>query len=1202
MDTKGYISEKQAIKLLNTSVARIRLPEFQEYLDTIVIDERTKYLLDSVNQLIEDRSNWFKDYLTAAQCNELFGFQARQLLQRYSVTRIEIPVIYSVSTNKYCYIKSQVMDVYNKENVCDEYVNDFITNRKNYISEPQAVTLLGTSTARIRLPEFQEYLKPIIINGKKKYLLNSVNQLIADRSNWFKDYLTIAQCDKLFGFHTYDLLEKYSVSRVKIPVIYNTYNNKSCYIKRQVIDVYNKESECNKYISQSAAVKLLNTGATTFRKLKIWELLEYKIEKSEKLYTLESVNELARKKDKWNMEYINLKSCCNILMCKSSSAMRKTLKEAGIEEHSSPYRLTNVNSNTFYNKSEILEFKKKYTTIEEDKSYLLATQAADYLGISYQLFTSSEYNSLLDYKLYRGDKVYNIKQLDKLKKKKDEWYKNHINLDEASKLLNVNKDAIRNSVKNAQIPSINVPTLYLNTAYNILYYSKSDILNLQKELDNFSKFIPKKTAVSYLNISERNFDSEGFQKYLPTVKKRGKTKYYLKSEVEELYHLRNEWFETNILLTDVSREYIETLRNEICKDSPGIRQVSIPTYAIRGNCKVAFNKEELNYFLENDRRFIKQKLNSIVDSTDYETFKSKTNLLIKNMHNINTSSYTLRKWFEYAESRINKSKEKSLKTRNTVINRLAYNSEDLGILLDSYSLPEIYCATTNQINQWLLSITSKDRRSMIYYFLENVDKDIKMAQHPDGDSLITSNIKGFNFKEIYKYDDPIFKASFKRTVDKDIYTLDEYLDVFEYLIDIPFHVKKGLNYNYLENQSVQYWSIWLYSLLHLNNGWRHGDVTNFPRLFLKDLLEEWEITSLDWFLNNTISIARSRRIISRITQYDYRISKTEFYGHFFCSDRLAPVVATVLMLLEFYYDNSYINPPNEDEPVMIFNNDYNAPSETFLSDFFSDFRGDKFIFKSRKMNKTVLTLVYNVSRALCPSGYDAMLLPQWMRVHIEQQSTLHYVKFTQEDLDLLSHELFVRGEFGYIADSLLNLISTSDKFTNRTKEIASIKENIGDIQKIEAIISMLNRYDDERKAIYNMIRESSLDTCINNLSKIYMGNLPGKQPDIQCLFSEFGCRYTEKKCENCKFKIPTIYALRTICFSLKKEMKEYLSTTSISKRIHLSDNIHRKVDTLMEAIDKFGTEYVYNCMDISEDDFIDMFDEIEEPCDLIRLT
>ena len=456
---------------------------------------------------------------------------------------------------------------------------------------------------------------------------------------------------------------------------------------------------------------------------------------------------------------------------------------------------------------------------------------------------------------------------------------------------------------------------------------------------------------------------------------------------------------------------------------------------------------------------------------------------------------------------------------------------------------------------------------------------------------------GFRLKELIKPDSECFNST-KKTLKFDsdsIYDYEEYITLFKHLINIPLHVKRSLD-NIYKNNDISYLSCWLYLLIHLNNGWRHGDVTRFPRLYLSDILDEWEICNLDWFKVNEVSIPQSRRIISRITEYDFRISKTDVYGHFFCSDRLAPSISTAILMLECYYKYFYIGAiPELDAPIMNFSSTkFNEPSNTIILKCIDGANLKNFTFTTRKMNRSVLTYLYNVANEISSCGYNALILPKYLRAHIDSMSTIQYIQFDSKQLEFLSGELFVRGEFGFITDSLLNMISTKpNKSIIRTSEIKCVHELFGSTEKIEATSRMLNKFEDEKVEIINILTEKGYDECVNTVSNIFLGNMPSKIPNIQCLFSEQGCRCPNISCENCKYKIPSIYVLKTICSLVREEIDMYMSTKHIGKKIKLSSQIHNHVDIILEAIKKYGQEYVYNCLDIDRGTFLNLFASIE---------
>lgn len=726
---------------------------------------------------------------------------------------------------------------------------------------------------------------------------------------------------------------------------------------------------------------------------------------------------------------------------------------------------------------------------------------------------------------------------------------------------------------------------------NLYAYAKKEVDLKEKLFNNPESFgyISSDKAKKILDLSRKIFLDVEREYNLSSFCISDNTKYYLKKDIDFLKRQQEDLGKTYLTTTMAYNEY-----SNLRFLGRSIRGFKLPTF-----CKTSqIDPKEFCYSREDIETYIRNaSIKNVFGKSDFDTFMNRFNLFSQEIPEINYSLYTKNKWLDFIETKLSNSENSSSKSRYNLVKALLNCTINLNSLLSYNKVKEVYFLTTNQINFWFRSVSNEKNRILIYEFFQLVYMDIRVK--------INTKNKCFKLKDLIKPDDKIFNST-KRQLNIDsesIYTYEEYITLFQHLINIPLHVKSSLK-NIETSSNISYLSCWLYLLIHLNNGWRHGDVTHFPRLYLLDILEDWGIYNLNWFRSNQISIPQSQRIIARIIQYNFRISKTEVYGHFFCSDKLAPSIATAILMLECYYKYYFVGEaPGFDEPIMKFQlTKFNEPKPSIISSCIKGCELKDFKFTTRKMNRTVLTFIYNVASEISPSGYNALILPKSLRAHIDEMSTIEYIQFNSNQLEFLSGELFARGEFGFITDSLLNLISNKpDKSIVRTTQIKCVLDLFGDNKKIESTVRMLNEFRDEKIEILNILNEKGYDECVDIISNIYLGNMPSKTSDIQCLFSRDGCKCPNIDCIDCKYKIPSIYILRTICILLKEEIDVYTTTRHIGKKIKLSSKIHNHVDILLEAINKYGQEYVYNCLDIDRVTFLQMFDSIDSVEELIKI-
>lgn len=708
-------------------------------------------------------------------------------------------------------------------------------------------------------------------------------------------------------------------------------------------------------------------------------------------------------------------------------------------------------------------------------------------------------------------------------------------------------------------------------------------------------YISRKETLELLGMWDKTF-SKFEEKYKLEHTKIKNVKYYNKEDIYFFKEQQNHIGQTYVTLSMAREKYKKYLSDPNCYLWTKINTIKPPLFCYNKNImkpnETLCDINEVDELIKEVKR--KETASNIFGKTVAETFELRLALYKDDLPIFEKSQYTKKKWVQFLSQKL----LRSTQNKDFLCNRKIPLYINLTFLIEEklqeLHIDEIYMLTSNQINMWLISIEKEQSRHYLYYFFSFIYKDIQLKLQ-----ISQKFRKGFDFKKVIKYDDPRFHKNKKpKPIKAQIYGIDTYMALFKFLIDIPFHIKNTIQYNHI---NITYLSLWLYLLLHMNNGWRNSDIVTFPRLYFQDLLDEWKITDCNWFLKNQISKEKSRRVITRITEYDFIASKTKAINHFFCSDRLAPAVATAILLFEIYYSSENNVTVEFNQPIMQFKKDSgNRPTANLVKEFLKEFEIEDFVFSSKKMNKTILTLIYETLCNISPSGYNELLAPKFLRAHKSEFSTLHYVQFSEKQLDFLTYELFERGEFGYIYDTLVNaIVEKSDK--HKTNEISLVKNLFGDHQKIEATANMLNSFKNEQNEIIDMLNKYSLDECITLMNNIYTNKLPSKKKHIQCLHSETGCKCPDSECETCKYSIPNIYMLNTLGKKLIKEMKEYNKEMLLCKKIKLSSLIHNEIEFLMAANRKYGKEYVYNCMDIDRQDFVDMFDEILEVKDLVKL-
>ena len=564
------------------------------------------------------------------------------------------------------------------------------------------------------------------------------------------------------------------------------------------------------------------------------------------------------------------------------------------------------------------------------------------------------------------------------------------------------------------------------------------------------------------------------------------------------------------------------------------------------------------------------------DTFDIETFKQK-------------SPITSREWFTYVKMYLF-TRNLAKRSLNVLIRRFVYLTDHFMGILAVTQKNELYLLSTDQLVNFLMSI-SASKQQLIIWFLE--EKNSVFKEYAE-------NQKIYNLNLVKKYINQR-SATSKQLLSADIYSVEEYESCFKYCSNLGYHIEKSIEEMKTKNKA-KYASTWLYVLIHLNNAWRNGDVCSFKELVIQDLLDEFEIFEVEWFLDNQLTLSQALLIISRVENRTLVISKTRAEGYFFCSNDLAIPVATAIILLTIFKktQNTVVN--DFSDVLMQFQSKYNHIVPWHLEVFFADIELDDFIFKSKKMNASIMTYLYSITSDECSN--KAIQSAAMLRGHKSLQSTLHYLKIDQEQINFISHQLFERGEFGYVYDKLTQALYVDNSkilsMEERSKKIADIKRTLANIYEVECVAGFMNLYNNEKAEVDNYIDLLSLEERQELLNKIYISSLPSKEMNIQCLISG-NCNKEGKgiMCHQCAYSIANLYSISKICDAAVKHVSQYHNQSLPGEKIKLSVLVNHDLEALSQAIHAYGADLVYSFMNISRDEYRSQAESILEPEDIL---
>ncbi|MGM9988040.1 MAG: hypothetical protein ACI35O_12535 [Bacillaceae bacterium] len=694
--------------------------------------------------------------------------------------------------------------------------------------------------------------------------------------------------------------------------------------------------------------------------------------------------------------------------------------------------------------------------------------------------------------------------------------------------------------------TIGTGTLIKGKVYNTeRYYSSSEAKKLLNLTKNQWKTLRKEENLTDTILGGiRHYLKEPINQ-LKIQQQKIKDEYYTSDEVQKLLELQYHSSHSKIIN---ARKKVPTVFRGIHPQK---------------KIKYIYPKSIVNEIVQENE--LKKVISSLSDNIDaYEYSLNSLNIRFHNM-----DSFTYKEWKNFVHNVLRNTSE-SVETIHYTIFRYTKCTE---ILMDFLAEKDIYELTANHINLTLFNENVPFQYQKIFYSFINT---------------IYNKLIEKNKKKLFKLD-RIINPYQKEIIPKDrtIYDYEDYKSLFNFATNLPLHkrkaiedVKKQINQvaitqnssNKIKKQmAYNYDSSWLYVLVHLNNAWRHKDVIRFPKIDLTEI--SVPNINLEWLEENDLSYEDARRIIHQVMRKDLKTTKTNATNQFFCSKDVTLSLATAAVLCEL---RRATTTPNSDY-LITFNSIRNEFASRYQSTFFNGFN-TKFIFENRKMNRSLLSYTYYL---LVKKGHTqaALEVAQRLRAHFDFETTNIYIFIPEEELNDLTHQLFIREHFGYIPDLFAEvLFGNKNNREKRTEEIVTLKKMFGDIYNIECTAGFLNTIQAEKKKVSDMILRMGFEEAADYMFKLNTQLLPSKEDHVQCLIGLENCNKHNIACRNCSMSVPNFYSLSSLAESLTNRVQQLTNLEKQNyeaEKTKIANIFSIEIDQWMKATEKFGKESVY---------------------------
>lgn len=406
---------------------------------------------------------------------------------------------------------------------------------------------------------------------------------------------------------------------------------------------------------------------------------------------------------------------------------------------------------------------------------------------------------------------------------------------------------------------------------------------------------------------------------------------------------------------------------------------------------------------------------------------------------------------------------------------------------------------------------SKLKREIYFYSESEIKKEILQHSWANDRRVIkflqyvkANNDYGFSKDISFEY-----KSNYKKTED-DLYLIDEWRDTFDYLTDIPLHLKNA----YANRIYAQYWCG---MLIHLFSTFRVSDITNTSALGL----ESHEFSSDKYLISKPLTFTEAQAIVNLFKSVIEHVDtvKTDTEKHFYCHLSGIEAMATSLVVLDCHRIMA-----DEDELFTISNFDSKRIAERFP--------GLPIKFVSTTANKSLLTYVHDIT-AYSENAAKAYTLSSTMRSHstgynsIYSETTAVYIQKSELEgsAENIAYHVCERGVFGWLYLAMLEFVKGKIKsLTDATTQIDELKKQIS-VDGLEDIAEFLLQENKKQKSVLKALSEYTREDIAEFLMSIGTASAASKEATIPCILGKQCSKRNANECYLCACSIPTTYTL-----------------------------------------------------------------------------
>lgn len=410
--------------------------------------------------------------------------------------------------------------------------------------------------------------------------------------------------------------------------------------------------------------------------------------------------------------------------------------------------------------------------------------------------------------------------------------------------------------------------------------------------------------------------------------------------------------------------------------------------------------------------------------------------------------------------------------------------------------------------------------------------------------------------------------------ENEIYTKKEWIQIKNYLTDIPFHIAKA-------KVDKKYAQCWLYALLHLSLAWRSADFLNIPSVPVEDIMrckvEDIDLLNITYTEAQKIINSMKNRCIPLIA------NKNGVKANIVVVPEILKSTAAAICINEMHRKKG------KWEKMFCYKRIDNSTVSKIFPDGFVK-------FGSKKANKTKMSYSFETAANTRGRAELAYQLQSYSRSHkvkingLANNVTSAYLNLTNTTVDtkLVSKHLFERGVFGWQIELMLQVIDIgkNDTLQERTARIQALTKELSPMV-VEGMASYINSMSNQASELVDELMLLSKKELTAKLISIARMQSPGLLKNTQCIKGATNCPYFEGEamCLGCKYNVPTNYVLEIVNVRLNETLTLLEATPQSDriKRMKYTNIIRKLLFILMDfrrTSKELGDDYLTSFIDL----------------------